>query len=441
MPWEDEERRLGDRLIRLYEQAEREIVAHIQRIMTSGRDAAATIQQLTRQRRQVEAILAKLRTVSAGWSKRATVAAYTAGVSLAQQQLVAAGVAILPDLGGIHQPAMKIFAEKVRSRLMDVCTLAGRTTVDIYRAASLEASMVGSVAGYETWQQARRKILEEITGRGIYGFVDRAGKKWSMRAYAEMLARTSLMEIHNEAQWREFRAHDEDLIAISFHTGTCPRCAPWAGKVLSLDGQTPGFPTLDDAKAGGLFHPRCRHASALYVPDEGETPEETERRMSAHRQEITAREEGRRGERAEKEAKERADREREKAEKAGQGLARLVKENAVIPDAKLYRYCLDPTSDKGKHKALVFEKALGYNLKNAEDLRAALLDGLKFAEKSYVGKTQYGEKYAATLNIKGANGKIAPVITGWIQKVGEEGFTLTSAYVKPCKKGRKANGD
>ena len=104
MSWEDEERRLGDRLIRLYEQAEREIVAHIQRIMTSGRDAAATIQQLTRQRRQVEAILAKLRTVSAGWSKRATVAAYTAGVSLAQQQLVAAGVAILPDLGESTSP-------------------------------------------------------------------------------------------------------------------------------------------------------------------------------------------------------------------------------------------------------------------------------------------------------------------------------------------------
>ena len=161
--------------------------------------------------------------------------------------------------------------------------------MDIYRAASLEASMVGSVAGYETWQQARRKILEEITGRGIYGFVDRAGKKWSMKTYAEMLARTSLMEIHNEAQWREFRAHDEDLVVISFHTGTCPKCAPWQGRVLSLTGQTPGFPTLDDAKAGGLFHPRCRHAAALFVPDEGETPEETERRMAVHRNEIAER--------------------------------------------------------------------------------------------------------------------------------------------------------
>lgn len=316
MSWEDEERRLEERLIRLYEQAEREIVAHIQRMTASGADPAKTISQLSRQRRQVEAILKKLRTASVGWSKRATVAAYTAGVSQAQQQMVAAGVAILPDLGGIHQPAMKIFAEKVRSRLMDVCTLAGRTTVDIYRAASLEASMVGSVAGYETWQQARRKILEEVTGRGIFGFVDRAGKKWSMKTYAEMLSRTALMEVHNEAQWREFRAHDEDLIVISFHTGTCPRCAPWAGKVLSLTGQTSGYPTLDDAKAGGLFHPRCRHASALYIPDEDETPEETERRMSAHRQEITAREEGRRQEMAEKEAKERADKEREKQEKA-----------------------------------------------------------------------------------------------------------------------------
>lgn len=40
------------------------------------------------------------------------------------------------------------------------------------------------------------------------------------------------------------------------------------GKVLSLTGETPGYPTMDEAKAAGLFHPNCRHLYGLYVEDE-----------------------------------------------------------------------------------------------------------------------------------------------------------------------------
>jgi hypothetical protein len=65
-----------------------------------------------------------------------------------------------------------------------------------------------------------------MSEKGIVGFVDRAGKRWSMKTYADMLSRTVLMEIHNEAAWREFRAHGEDLIVISSHSGSCPKCVP-----------------------------------------------------------------------------------------------------------------------------------------------------------------------------------------------------------------------
>lgn len=343
MPWEDEERRLGDRLIRLYEQAEREIVAHIQRMTASGADPAKTISQLSRQRRQVEGILAQLRKQSASWAEKAVKASYNSGVDAAQEQLAAEGV-VLADFGAIHQAAVSVYAEKTYSRLADVCSVAGRTTMDIYRAASLEASMLGAVAGYETWQQARRKILDEVTEKGIVGFVDRAGKRWSMKTYAEMLSRTVLMEIHNEAQWREFRAHGEDLIAISFHTGTCPKCAPWQGRVLSLTGQTPGFPTLDDAKAGGLFHPRCRHAAALFVPDEGETPEETERKMAAHRKDVEEREDWQRR------AKEAGDREELLAKR---WTINPAKQARHIPGTKEYEEYAEKLKGKGQKPSIL----------------------------------------------------------------------------------------
>ena len=255
--WEQDEERLRNQLIRLYERAEADIVRSIERMARTGKKQAQALGLLKKQKREVEGILGALRKRSKAWARTAAESAYGAGIDVADEQLRHAGIRLRTGLGEIHRKAVEVFAEKVYSRLGDVVTLSGRTAVDIYRAASLEASMIGAVEGYETWQQARQKILDEVTGKGIVGFVDRAGKRWSMKTYAEMLARTVLMEIHNEAQWREFRAHDEDLIAISFHTGTCPKCEPWQGRVLSLTGQTPGYPTLDDAKAGGLFHPRC----------------------------------------------------------------------------------------------------------------------------------------------------------------------------------------
>jgi hypothetical protein len=33
---------------------------------------------------------------------------------------------------------------------------------------------------------------------------------------------------------------------------------PWHGRTLSLTGQTPGYPTMGEARATGFRHPNCR---------------------------------------------------------------------------------------------------------------------------------------------------------------------------------------
>jgi hypothetical protein len=38
--------------------------------------------------------------------------------------------------------------------------------------------------------------------------------------------------------------------------------------------------------------------------------------------------------------------------------------SAVIEDSKLVSYALNPHSERGQHKARVFEHALGFNLSN-----------------------------------------------------------------------------
>jgi hypothetical protein len=73
------------------------------------------------------------------------------------------------------------------------------------------------------------------------------------------------MEAHLQGTANRLVEQGHDLVKISTHIGACPLCEPWQGKVLSITGKTKGYPTLEEAKAAGLFHPNCRHAYGLYI--------------------------------------------------------------------------------------------------------------------------------------------------------------------------------
>ena len=107
--------------------------------------------------------------------------------------------------------------------------------------------------------------------QGITAFIDKSGRSWNMATYCEMLTRTSTMQVFHQAKVNEYLAHGEDLVVVTYHTPTCKKCAPWGGKILSLTGETKGYPTMEEAKASGLFHPNCRHTYSLWIEFDDET--------------------------------------------------------------------------------------------------------------------------------------------------------------------------
>ena len=107
--------------------------------------------------------------------------------------------------------------------------------------------------------------------QGITAFIDKSGRSWNMATYCEMLTRTSTMQVFHQAKVNEYLAHGEDLVIVTYHTPTCKKCAPWGGKILSLTGETKGYPTMEEAKASGLFHPNCRHTYSLWIEFDDET--------------------------------------------------------------------------------------------------------------------------------------------------------------------------
>ena len=88
-------------------------------------------------------------------------------------------------------------------------------------------------------------------------------------------------------------------------------------------------------------------------------------------------------------------------------------EHAIIEDSKLVRYALNPHSERGQHKARVFEQAVGFNLSNWELLKQAIVDELPTRPATVTSETAFGKKYEVIVPITGPNGRTVDVLTVW----------------------------
>lgn len=108
-------------------------------------------------------------------------------------------------------------------------------------------------------------------------------------------------------------------------------------------------------------------------------------------------------------------------------------ENAVLPKEKFLDYCLNKEHPQGRDKAVAFDKILGYNKDNYQELIAELKNNLGQYKALKKGVNKYGIRYQVIMPIKGPNGNTASVLTGWIVSFGEENPVLTSVYITKKK--------
>lgn len=134
--------------------------------------------------------------------------------------------------------------------------------------------------GTETRRQALQKAISQMADKGIYGFVDRAGRHWSPEAYMNMDIRTT---VHNAAiQAIRVRQEDygSDIFQVSSHAGARPLCYPYQGKFYSWGsgsgtftdgaGVQHAYAPLDSTsygQAAGLFGINCGHYPMPQIPN------------------------------------------------------------------------------------------------------------------------------------------------------------------------------
>lgn len=252
------------RLIQLYNAAEKEILEEIVRGLLRGND----LKYLRTMLRNVEQILDDLLNGSRTWSEQAIPEVYAKAVEFADGQLakVKASGQLAAGFGAVHQQAVQVLAEAAYTRFDDVTRTIGRQANDIYRRLALE-SVRGGAVGYKTWQQIAANYRNQLAEQGVTGFKDKRGRQWNMTSYTEMVSRTTLMEVHLEGTANRLLERGHDLVKVSRHSNPCRLCQPWEGKTLSLTGKTEGYPTLEQARSAKMFHPNCRHAYSLFLPD------------------------------------------------------------------------------------------------------------------------------------------------------------------------------
>lgn len=101
---------------------------------------------------------------------------------------------------------------------------------------------------------------------------------------------------------------------------------------------------------------------------------------------------------------------------------------AIVEIEKLRDYCLSDNHPRGKHKARVFESALGLTASDANELRDAIISAIQ-AEEAITGEQdEYGQRFTLDFLMR-RHGREALIRSAWIIRRGEDIPRLTSCYI------------
>ena len=222
---------------------------------------------------------------------------------------------------------------------------------------------------------------------------------------AERLMITELARVQTEAQKQSFERNGFEEYTFLALGDACPICKALDGKHFKVKKMMPGT-------NASPMHPRCRCSVAAYEDsedyeewldflDKGGTTEEWNKLKKTGKS---------------------------IAKDSGSGIMKLPRyKEAVIPKAKFTQYALNP--DKDPDKARAFERALGYTMGNADELISQIYDKIPEYYAKEKPDKGWGKRYEVIMDIEGPNGKMAKVLTSWIDDKNTGEMRLTSVYV------------
>lgn len=277
------------RLIQMYLQAETDIINEIGRLRSRGLVDYHVQASLDR----VQAILRKLETGDWEYVPRMIERNFYVSHPEARKPLEAPetpekherGYANAGALTGEQMDIVQRLTNNLMGELMEAhatvygtlaSALIGRTEPDVFRRVGLEQTGLAQAMGRGPFR-AVPDFVAALRREGVTAFVDKAGRRWRLSAYAGMVLRTT----SRQAEVLSVLTQDDgwDLYKISKHGTTCKRCAVWEGRIFSKSGTSREFPPLS-AAFGKIdpsgpdtldntwlnLHPNCLHQLIRWTP-------------------------------------------------------------------------------------------------------------------------------------------------------------------------------
>jgi hypothetical protein len=240
------------RLTQIYKDAEDEAVLLLAAALLNPKPAEALRTAQTSIRARMERAGQQAR----DWADDSLTTLYARGLMDASEQLHCPH----PESSPLHLAIIGSLAAVVLEKLQSVNTAVDRNVATLL--ASAQAGVAGAgLANPTDWQALAAQLRQDVLSKGVTGFIDKAGHSWKVDTYVDVVAQSSVMRAYNAGVEAETQAQGLDLAQLSdeINDNTCGACAQWAGSILSITGATPGFPTVDEAEADGVFHCHCVH--------------------------------------------------------------------------------------------------------------------------------------------------------------------------------------
>lgn len=280
------------RFVAAEQQLIREVAAFARIGLAAPVGSAARLNMMRRMRAVAERLSLQLRAQSSAMAAQVMDIAHKRGAEAAIRRLtqlttshpdlLAVLTAPQPEPVAAHALASVTSIQMdLQWRLWDASSRLTRFADDAYRAAVSRAATTEILTGMSP-AAAQRMAWDELTSKGVTGFVDNRGRQWNLSSYVEMATRTAVQRAYNAAHQDRMTAAGIDYFTVAPHAHPCPLCEPWEGAVLS--DVHPAGPTttlsavkdtpvtftiagtVDEAKAAGLMHVNCSHVLVAYLP-------------------------------------------------------------------------------------------------------------------------------------------------------------------------------
>lgn len=147
-----------------------------------------------------------------------------------------------------------------------------RRSNDAYRKAIFDAQVFMN-SGAATYEQAVDMATKDMLSAGLKCVEYSNGARHTLSDYAEMAIRTANKRAYLRGEGMKMQEWGITTVIINRRHGACGRCADFVGMVFIDDVYAGGkssdhggkYPLLSDAMKAGLFHPRCKDSSSLYI--------------------------------------------------------------------------------------------------------------------------------------------------------------------------------